>query len=109
MCISTDGLSNKIRIGSIEDLGLNIDALFGSYNVGEHMDTLRMMADFSLTEKQFAHLIGKARMYQHLTKPEQQNKFPIALNDGQINHVVKDYYNCPNIVHFPSTNIHQKF
>ncbi|MCR8667291.1 DUF3871 family protein [Aestuariibaculum sp. M13] len=96
LCISTDGLANAIRIGSIVDLEQNIDVLFNNYNQGYHLETLNLMSDYYLTEKQFAHFVGKARMYQHLSKSEQQGIFPLALNDSQINSVVKQYYNCPN-------------
>jgi len=96
LCISTDGFSNEIRIGSILDLNQNIQNLLSSYDKDTHLATMKRMSNYSLTENQFAHLVGKVRMYQHLDKTEQQNKFPIALNDSQINNVVKDYYNCLN-------------
>ena len=35
-------------------------------------------------------------MYQYLDKSEQKKLFPVNLNEGQINTVVKNYYTCPN-------------
>lgn len=96
LCISTDGLLNSIRIGSIRELAHQVEALFGSYNEDVHLDTMGRMLNYKLSEKQFAHFIGKTRMYQHLDKTEQKSLFPITLNDSQINHVVKQYYNCSN-------------
>ncbi len=96
LCISTDGFSNEIRIGSISELEQQMTQLFSGYNAEKHLGNMEKMSRYQLSEKQFAHFIGKARMYQHLEKNAQKSVFPIALNDSQINNVVKDYYNCPN-------------
>jgi len=96
LCIATDGFSNEIRIASISELEEQMTQLFSSYNKEKHLGNLERMSRYQLSEKQFAHFIGKARMYQHLDKTAQKSVFPITLNDSQINNVVKDYYNCPN-------------
>lgn len=96
LCISTDGFSNEIRIGSISELDEKINMLINSYNMERHLGMMEMMSHFQLTEKQFAHFIGKTRMYHYLDKFEQKDIYPIALNDSQINHVVKDYYRDTN-------------
>lgn len=96
LCISTDGFSNEIRISSIAELEQKMMELFSSYNREKHLGMMEKMSMYALSEKQFAHFIGKVRMYQHIDKSEQIEIFPIALNDSQINNVVKDYYNCPN-------------
>lgn len=96
LCVSTDGYMDDIRIGSIIDLEQHTNQLFLRYNKEGHLGNMERMSKYDLSEKQFAHFIGKARMYQHLTKQEQQGLFPLALNDSQINTVVKDYYNDVN-------------
>lgn len=96
LCISTDGFSNEIRITSIDELASKIEELLSSYNRQQHLDRLQQMQNYRLTEKQFAHFIGKARMFNHLEKSEQKQVFPLALNDGQLNNVVKEYFSCPN-------------
>jgi hypothetical protein len=45
-----------------------------------------------LTEKQFAQIIGKARLYNYLPKKEKNLLPELLLNDGHINTVAKDYY-----------------
>lgn len=96
LCISTDGFSNEIRIASIDELEGKMTELFSSYNREKHLGNMEMMSMHQLTERQFAHFIGKARMYQYLDKSAQKNVFPIALNDSQINSVVRDYYTDEN-------------
>jgi len=96
LSISTDGFTNEIRISSIEELGSKMEELFLNYNREQHLNVMEQMNNYSLTQEQFAHFIGKARMFNHLEKSEQKQIFPLALNDGQLNTVVKDYFTCPN-------------
>ena len=96
LCISTDGFSNEIRVVSTNELHNQINELFINYNQAEHLDAMVKMNQLEITEEQFAHLIGKCRMYQHLTKEEKQSIFPVTFNDGQLNNVIKNYYLDPN-------------
>lgn len=96
LCISTDGFSNELRVSSINELEDKKVQLFSSYDRDSHLKSMQQIGRYKLSEKQFAHLIGKLRMYQHLEKQEQNEVFQISLNDSQINNVVKDYYKCEN-------------
>ncbi|WP_223032685.1 DUF3871 family protein [Hanstruepera marina] len=96
MCVSTDGFSNQIRISSISELDRSIDALINSYDIDRHKGMMERMNAFKLSEQQFAHLVGKLRMYQYQVKQNQRDVFHILFKDSHINHLVKDYYNCPN-------------
>lgn len=96
LCISTDGFSNSIRIGSIYELENSIHALLSSYDLDRQLGMMERMSMYKLSENQFAHFIGKLRMYQHLEKSNKSGMFPFLLNDSQISNVVKDYYSCPN-------------
>ncbi|GGZ56442.1 DUF3871 family protein [Mesonia mobilis] len=92
LCISSDGFSNEIRIASIDDLENQLDQLFTNYNAERHLNVMAEMKQIKISEEKFAHLIGKCRMYQHLSKQEKQSLFPIEFNDGQLSNVVKNYY-----------------
>lgn len=96
LCISTDGFSNDIRIGSILDLEEQIVNLISGYNREKHIEMMANSTKFSLTEMQFAHLVGKLRMYASAPKTEVNLDLPIGLTDSQVTNVVKQYYNCPN-------------
>jgi len=105
MCISSDGFTNEVRISSINELQSDMTKLFSSYDRIKHLGMMKRMSRFCLNEEQFAHLIGKIRMYQHLDREEQKSKQPFLLNDGQINSVVKDYYTCSNFSRDRDNNI----
>src|SRR5690606_36225946 len=58
LCISTDGFSNEIRIGSVSELSDKAMELFEGYNMQQHLDLIQELPNYELSEKQFAHLIG---------------------------------------------------
>lgn len=92
LCISTDGLAENIRISSIQELQNKILELIISYERKEHLDTLKEFNNYSISEEQFAYLIGKMKMYQHLSKEGKKDIFQLAITDSQITSIVKDYY-----------------
>ena len=47
---------------------------------------------YSVTEKQFAHLIGRCKMYHHLPNEMKVNISPMLFGVTEISRVAKDYY-----------------
>lgn len=92
LCISTDGLKEDLRVSSILELKAKIYELINNYKKKEHLTNMERMFRYSLTEIQFAHLIGKMKLYPYLSKEEKQTLFPLAINDSQLNIVVRDYH-----------------
>lgn len=96
LCISTDGLNSEVRVSSIAELKDKINELIQSFYKDRFLGNMERLSKFSLDELQFAHTIGKMRMYTHLNKEEKLGKLALAMNDNQIGTVVKDYYTDPN-------------
>jgi len=92
LCISTDGLKEDLRVSSIGELKSKIYELINNYKKKEHLISMERMFLYSLTEIQFAHLIGKMKLFPYLSKEEKQTLYPLAMNDTQLNIVVKDYF-----------------
>jgi hypothetical protein len=92
LCISTDGFKEEIKATSSLELESKITEVLQAYNIDQHLKTMRDLADYTLTEKQFAQIIGKARLYNYLPKKEKILLPELLLNDGHINTVAKDYY-----------------
>ena len=63
-----------------------------NYNAQSHLNEMKQLSQQSMTEKQFAQLIGRARLYNFLPKDEKSQIPELTLNDGQISTVAKDYY-----------------
>lgn len=92
LCVSTDGFSNEIRVSSIIELKEQINDLISNYNIERHLSQMSSLQKLFLTEKQFAQLLGKARLYQHLPKEKKRQLPLLSFNDSQLNTIAKDYY-----------------
>ena len=62
------------------------------YNAQFHLAQMRNLTMLSLTEHQFAQLIGRCRMYPHLPANMKTDIPSLLLGENQISTVVKDYY-----------------
>ncbi|WP_452233059.1 DUF3871 family protein [Lacinutrix sp. MEBiC02595] len=92
LCISTDGYQDEMRVGTYAELQSRIMDLIQGYDAQNHLQQMKQLFKQNLTEKQFAQLIGRARLYNYLPKEERLKIPELLLNDGQISTVAKDYY-----------------
>ena len=92
LCVSTDGFKEELKAMSFVDLEDKTLQLFSSYNIHRHLNAMEQLSNYSLTESQFAQLIGKGRLYNFLPKKEKLLLPELLLNDGHLTTVAKDYY-----------------
>ena len=92
LCISTDGFKEEIRIMSHLELLQQVIALFQRYNVTKHLRLMNNFNQYSLTEHQFAQLIGKSKLYQCLPQKERKQLPDLAMTDSHINIIARNYY-----------------
>ncbi|MBU3714102.1 MAG: DUF3871 family protein [Ferruginibacter sp.] len=92
LCVWTDGLMSDVKVNSLAQLKVAIRTLVENYNHGFHLQRLEDFTNHALTENQFAHLIGRCRMYTHLPGDVKKDIPPILFGDTQMSAVVKDYY-----------------
>ena len=93
LCISTDGYQSEIKAMSSYDLLEKVKLTMQQYKMEEHITTLKNLNNFQLSEREFAQIIGKSKLYNYLPKNEKAHIPELLLNDGHINAVAKDYYN----------------
>ena len=96
MCVSTDGFLEDLRASTIEELQSKALEVMQNYNAELHLMEMKELTQEYLTEHQFAQLIGKSRLYQHLPKEEKQKIPLLNFNDSHINTIAKDYYEDQN-------------
>lgn len=96
MCISTDGYKSEIRAMSLGELYRASIGLFQSYSMDNHIQQMRRLQDYSISEAQFAQFLGKSRMYQYLPNKEKKQLPEMLMTDTQINLVTKAYYSDSN-------------
>lgn len=90
--IWSDGYMGDLKVTTIGQLSACIRSLLEQHNAVFQLNQMKMLCEYSLSESQFAHLIGKARMYQHLPKDVQREIPQLMFGDQQISSVVRDYY-----------------
>jgi hypothetical protein len=92
LCVWSDGFVDDMRVSSYQDLHSKILAVIQNYNAEKHLMEMKEFSKHSLTEHQFAQLIGRTRLYQHLPKNEKSIIPNLNFTDGHINTIAKDYF-----------------
>ncbi|MDE3145724.1 MAG: DUF3871 family protein [Bacteroidota bacterium] len=92
LCVWSDGYQSSISVKSFDELYLVMHSLIKRYNSNIHLHHLKKLCEYSLTEREFAHIIGRIRMFNHLPNNLKNGIKELLLTDTQIGLVVKDYY-----------------
>jgi len=66
--------------------------LFQHYNATKHLQMMNTFRQKSLTEHQFAQLIGKSKLYQCLSPKERKQLPSLEMTDSHINIIARNYY-----------------
>ena len=96
MCVSSDGLLGSIAVKNLDQLRMYTRMLLESFNHNYLLNSLSSFNNYSLTEQQFANLVGRCRMYNHLPRKTQQQIPPMQFGENQLGLVVKEFYNNDN-------------
>ena len=91
LCLTTDGLMDDLKVSSIEELKSKMQYLIERYNRQAHIEVMKQMLDVTISQEQFAHLVGKMKLYNHLDKSQKKGLFELKTTDSQINTIVKNY------------------
>jgi hypothetical protein len=92
LCVSTDGFMDDLRVANVEELVSAISALIENFKFEKQLNQLRNLANYALTEHQFAQLIGRSRLYNYLPKEVKKEIPSLQFTDGQINLIARDYF-----------------
>jgi Domain of unknown function, B. Theta Gene description (DUF3871) len=92
LCVWSDGYVGDVRVNSIGQLKGAVQTMLNNYNADFHLAEMRRLSKCFITESQFAHLLGRARIYQHLSTVEKEDIPALLFGDNQIGTVCKDYY-----------------
>jgi hypothetical protein len=92
LCVWTEGLVESVRVKSIEELHFAINHLVESFDAISSLQVMSALPQVKLREQQFANLIGRCKMYQHLPLSVKEDIPTLLFGDSHINTVCKDYY-----------------
>ena len=102
MCIFTNGYKDDLRVSNTTELYRAALELFGNYNPAKHLYLMQQLGNTSMSEHQFAQILGKMRLYQCLPTGYQKALPRMLLTDTQINSVAKAYIHDDNFGGFGS-------
>ncbi len=92
LCIWTDGFSHDVKVRSLEELYTAIYDIVNKYNYSRHLELLSKFSDYELSEREFATILGRARMYNHLPKELKKDVPNLLITDSQISSMTREYY-----------------
>jgi hypothetical protein len=92
MKIWSDGFMGNLKVSSMGQLSACIRTLVERYSSGLHLYQMQQLTKYRLSEKQFATIIGKCRMYQHFPYDLRKDITPLLMGDTQIGMVCKEYF-----------------
>lgn len=92
LCIFTDGAYREIKVRTLHELSFAIFNLLSEFEPARQVNLLKSFGNYKLSESQFAHLVGKARMFQHLPPKQRKDLQAFPLSDTQVGIVAREYY-----------------
>ncbi|WP_159468324.1 DUF3871 family protein [Dyadobacter sp. 3J3] len=92
LCVWTDGLQANVRVKNNQQLMQEIKKLLLDFQFEKQLNLLKQFPNYSLTEHQFATLVGKCKLYQYLSGAMKREIPVLSFGDSQISTIAKDYY-----------------
>lgn len=93
LCVSTDGFLGELKVRAMEELAQKVWELFTGFRHEKMISEISALGQLSLTEHQFAQIIGKMRLYQYLPLLQKKDIEAVPMNDSQVASIAREYYN----------------
>ena len=90
--LTGEGVKFNMEVSNINELYRNVLELFHSFNPAKDIHLLQSLSNVYLSEKQFAQVVGRMRMFQALPSAQQKRMPQLLITDSQINSVCRDFY-----------------
>ena len=105
MCVSSDGFVEDLRASDTQQLYMKILEVIQSYQMEQHVLQMQSLTRQSISESQFAQILGKCRLHQYLPKEQKKHIPSLQFNDSQVNAVARDYFLDESFARNESGNI----
>ena len=90
--LTGEGVRFNMEVTNIGELYRNVLELFHSFNPAKEIHLMQALSNTTLSETQFAQIVGRMRMFQALSPARQKAVPRLLITDSQINSVCRDYY-----------------
>ena len=101
--LTGEGVRLNLEVMSLHGLYKAVLDLFSGFNLDRDIQLLQALTQTRLSERDFAQIIGRMRLYQALPSYLQRKLPKLLITDSQINNVCRDYYSNPNFGHKDNT------
>ena len=95
LCVSTDGYMNDLKVNDASTISSIATTLFQQFNCDKELKKYKLMQEVSLTEKEFAHVLGRVKLYNAMPVKEKKQLPSLGISDSQLNTVAEEYYSDP--------------
>lgn len=92
LCVWTDGAVVHAKVRSIGELMDSTMKMLSGYQPKQQIQALESLVNYSLSERQLAQILGRARLYNYLPSSERNEIPELLFTDTQINTVARGYY-----------------
>lgn len=96
LCVWSDGLRSEVKVRTLHELAGEVFQMLTDFQAMDQIRWMKRLTEQSLTESQFAKMIGRLRMYQYLPSNTKANIPELQLTDSQISSVVRGFYQDEN-------------
>ena len=92
LCVSTDGFLGELKVRTTDEMAKKVWELFTAYRYEKKVLDFSALGELTISEHQFAQIIGKMRLYQYLPLADKKEIEPAPLNDSHVATIARDYY-----------------
>jgi hypothetical protein len=96
MCVSTDGILDDLKVGSVSELTQTTENLLLKYESAETLAQYSHWGRTKLTEQQFAEFLGRCRMLNYMPLEEKKQLPELLFTDHHLNLVTEGYFKDKN-------------
>lgn len=90
--LTGQGTKMFMEVMDMRDVFTNVMELFNNFNPAKDIHLMQSLSQSSLTETQFAQIVGRMRLYQALPPCYAKRVPRLLITDSQINSVCRDFY-----------------
>jgi len=90
--LTGQGVKMQLEVMGLNDLYKNIMDLFHTFSPARDIHLMQRLTNTSMTETQFAHIVGRMRLYQALPQNYAKQIPRMLITDSQINNVCRGYF-----------------
>jgi hypothetical protein len=96
LCIWSDGSVVDLKVNDLDTLRFHIAKMITAFRAEHIVKQIQSIQDYSITENQFAHIVGRCRLLIHGNQKLAADLSNVDITDSQVNHVVKQYFTDQN-------------